>query len=173
MAIRYKSFCWVLGTTSFRTGEMNRTIERQLECLNEFWADRRFATQSWSKNNPVQRAYYKLLQEKAGVKGDATRPEKDAREKTSGLVELGLLNSERRLTDAGHKVLGISRAGDFNDKSNLLDLSKDSYQYFLQLLKATKSFESGFVRPFVTFLHVMNKITPDSVGRKYLGLPSF
>ena len=26
MAIRYKSFCWVLGTTSFRTGEMNRTF---------------------------------------------------------------------------------------------------------------------------------------------------
>lgn len=105
MAISYKSYCWVVGTTSFRTGELNRKIEDQLGFLDEFWADRRFAAQPWSENDPVQRAYYKLLKEKGFVTGDAHRPEKDAREKTSGLVELGLLNSERRLTGAGRRFL--------------------------------------------------------------------
>ena len=174
MAISYRSYCWVVGTTSFRTNQLNRKIELQLGYLDEFWTDRRFAAQSWSENDPLQGAYYKLLKEKEFVTGDALRPEKDAREKTSGLVELGLLNPERRLTGAGRKVLSISRAGDFSiDTSNMLDLPKDSYQYFLQLLKATKSFESGYVRPFVTFLHVLNKVAPDGANRKYLTASEF
>ena len=92
----------------------------------------------------------------------------------SSLVELGLLDQERRLTGAGRKVLAISRAGDFSrDTGNLLDLPKDSYQYFLQLLKATKPFEGGYVRPFVTFLHVLNKVVPDDAKRKYLTASEF
>lgn len=174
MSIAYKSFCWVLGTTSFRTNQLNRKIELQLGYLDGFWKDCRFAEQHWSENNPVQRAYYELLKANAFVDGDASRPEKDAREKTSGLVELGLLDSERRLTSAGRKVLAISRAGDFSiDVSNMLDLPKDSYQYFLQLLKATKSFERGYVRPFITFLHVLNKVAPDGDDRKYLSTAEF
>lgn len=174
MSIAYKSFCWVIGTTSFRTNQLNRKIELQLGHLDEFWTDLRFAAQPWSENGPLQRAYYKLLKEKGFVTGDAPRPEKDAREKTSGLVELGLLNSERRLTSAGRKVLSISRAGDFSiDMSNVLDLPKDSYQYLLQLLKATKPFEGGYVRPFVTFLHVLNKVAPDGANRKYLTTSEF
>lgn len=38
----------------------------------------------------------------------------------------------------------------------------------MQLLKATKKFESGYVRPFVAFLNVMNKIVPGHGHRKYL-----
>ena len=37
MNIPYKSFCWSLGTTSFRTKNFNKTIEDQLALLNEFW----------------------------------------------------------------------------------------------------------------------------------------
>lgn len=174
MSIAYKSFCWVLGTTSFRTNQLNRKIELQLGYLDGFWADRRFAAQRWSENDSVQKAYYELLKANAFVVGDAARPEKDAREKTSGLVELGLLNSERRLTGAGRKILDISRAGDFSiDTSNMLELPKDSYQYFLQLLKATKQFEGGHVRPFVTFLHVLNRVIPDGDKRKYLTATEF
>ena len=33
------------------------------------------------------------------IEGEAPRKAKDAREKTSGLVDLGLINDERRLTD--------------------------------------------------------------------------
>ena len=174
MAISYKSYCWAVGTTSFRTNQLNRKIELQLGYLDEFWSDLRFTAQPWSENDSLQRSYYKVLKEKEFVTGDAPRPEKDAREKTSGLVELGLLNPERRLTGAGRKVLAISRAGDFSrDTGNLLDLPKDSYQYFLQLLKATKPFEDGYVRPFVTFLHVLNKIAPDGDDRKYLTASEF
>ena len=32
----YKSYCWSLGTTSFRMVEFNRKIERQLELLRDF-----------------------------------------------------------------------------------------------------------------------------------------
>ena len=35
--IPYKSFCWGLGTTSFRTKNFNKTIEKQLDLLDEFW----------------------------------------------------------------------------------------------------------------------------------------
>lgn len=35
--IPYKSFCWGLGTTSFRTKNFNKTIEDQLSLLDEFW----------------------------------------------------------------------------------------------------------------------------------------
>ena len=35
--IPYKSFCWSLGTTSFRTKNFNKTIEEQLSLLDEFW----------------------------------------------------------------------------------------------------------------------------------------
>ena len=76
MSICYKSFCWVLGTTSFRTNQLNRKIELQLGYLDEFWADCRYAPQPWSENDPVQRAYYKLLKGKSFVMGDATRPER-------------------------------------------------------------------------------------------------
>ena len=33
----YKSYCWSLGTTSFRMVEFNRKIEEQLKLLNQFW----------------------------------------------------------------------------------------------------------------------------------------
>ena len=46
MNIPYKSFCWSLGTTSFRTKNFNKTIEEQLSLLNEFdslkaWTNRK------------------------------------------------------------------------------------------------------------------------------------
>lgn len=114
MAISYRSYCWVVGTTSFRTKQLNRKIELQLQYLDEFWADSRFSGKPWSDNEPLQSAYYRLMKEKGFVTGDAPRPGKDARQKTSGLVELGLVNEERRLTGAGLRVLSISRAGDLH-----------------------------------------------------------
>lgn len=120
--------CWVLGTTSFRTDQLNRKIEQQLGCLDELWSDDRYVTSDWVD---VQEDYYELLQAKGAIDGDAPLPDKDARQKTSGLVELGLLNDERRLTNAGRRILEISKVGDFRiDTTNILDLPKDSYRYF-------------------------------------------
>ena len=53
----YKSYCWSLGTTSFRMVEFNRKIEKQLEFLRDFWANPAFSNQPWSENEPVQIAY--------------------------------------------------------------------------------------------------------------------
>ena len=35
--IPYQSFCWVIGTTSFRTAKLNLKIEKQLLLLDEFY----------------------------------------------------------------------------------------------------------------------------------------
>ena len=37
--IPYKSFCWVIGTTSFRTAKLNLKIEEQLLLLGEFYKE--------------------------------------------------------------------------------------------------------------------------------------
>ena len=36
-SIPYKSYCWVVGTTSFRTAKLNLKIEEQLLLLDEFY----------------------------------------------------------------------------------------------------------------------------------------
>ena len=36
-SIPYQSFCWVIGTTSFRTAKLNLKIEAQLLLLDEFY----------------------------------------------------------------------------------------------------------------------------------------
>lgn len=57
----YKSYCWSLGTTSFRMVEFNRKIEEQLKLLNEFWQIPANINQHWSANNTLQTQYYKFI----------------------------------------------------------------------------------------------------------------
>lgn len=47
----YKSYCWSLGTTSFRMVEFNRKIEEQLKLLNQFWLKPEYTNENWSSNN--------------------------------------------------------------------------------------------------------------------------
>ena len=91
----YKSYCWSLGTTSFRMVEFNKKIEKQLELLRDFWAKPAFTDQQWSENEPLQIQYYNYLKDNNFIEGEAPRKAKDAREKTSGLVDLGLIDNER------------------------------------------------------------------------------
>ncbi len=81
-SIPYKSFCWGLGTTSFRTKNFNKTIEEQLALLDEFWRTDDNSVYSWSGNNELQSKYYDFMLEKGFVKGEANNKPKDAREKT-------------------------------------------------------------------------------------------
>ena len=81
--IPYKSFCWSLGTTSFRTKNFNKTIEEQLALLDEFWTLEENKGQSWSGNKELQTRYYDFMQSKGFVEGNAGNKPKDAREKTS------------------------------------------------------------------------------------------
>ena len=173
-ALTYKSYCCTMGTTSFRTSELNRKIELQLSHLDEFWSLSKYKDETWHRNDPLNAEFYWFLKSKGFVDGEAERPEKDAREKTSGLVELGLIDDERRLTPAGLEILSISRASNFTSDGNIFDLSRDSYRYLLQLLKASKKVaDVGFVRPFVVLLRVLLSIVNDSKKRRYLTSDEF
>lgn len=149
--IRFKSYCWSVGTTSFRMKNFNYNIERQLMHLKEFFSIEKNANRAWSE---CQKDYYDFLKEKGFVKGDAGNPEKDARQKTSGLKDLGLVNAERRLTPVGEELVRIAQERDFKD-DNFFAIDKDSYIYLNQLLKYATDEN---VRPFVVLIKVLNEL---------------
>ena len=151
----YKSYCWALGTTSFRTVEFNRKIEQQLQLLKDFWELPQYANENWSANNPVQIAYYNYIKEQGFIEDkDAPRKDKDAREKTSGLVALGLISDERKLTVAGKSLLDIAIARNFS-RDNLLQIPADSFIYFKQLLKYSIAFDDSNVRPYLILAYML------------------
>lgn len=155
--LTYKSFCWCLGTTSFRTENFNLKIEQQLRLLDEFWHLHPEEDFVWTGSNAVQESYYDFMQEKGFVKGNAPRKDKDAREKTSGLVDIGLIDSERRLTNAGRALLSVSLLGDFSSDNNLM-LPKDSFIYFKQLLKTHNNVDGKIVRPLLVLAYLLSKL---------------
>ena len=113
-AIPYKSYCWSLGTTSFRTKNFNKTIEEQLALLDGFWQLPENQDGVWNGNNELQSRYYDYMQQMGFVEGNAENKAKDAREKTSGLVDIGLIDDDRRLTNAGRSLLEICETNDFS-----------------------------------------------------------
>ncbi len=155
--IPYKSFCWGLGTTSFRTKNFNKTIEKQLDLLNDFWNIHNENFEVWAGNSFLQEQYYDFMKEKGFVSGDANNKPKDAREKTSGLVDIGLISPDRKITAAGRTLLEISKTNDFST-DNMLQISKDSYIYLKQLLKTYNDVNGKCVRPFVVLLYVLSKV---------------
>ena len=76
--IHFTSYCWALGTTSFRMKKFNYMIERQLELLEEFFELPQNKDESWEGNTELQTRYYDFLKEKEFVKGEASRKDKDA-----------------------------------------------------------------------------------------------
>ena len=151
--IAFKSFYYSLGTTSFRMQNFNQKIEEQLDLLNQFWQLPEYKNVKWESNESVQEAYYNFIKESGFLKeGDAPRKAKDARQKTSGMVELGLVTDERRLTAVGKKLLQISKTANFKS-DNFLQIPNDSFIYFLQLLKTSKL----NVRPFVILARLLKK----------------
>ena len=155
--IGFKSYCWAIGTTSYRTDKFNMSIELQLKLLKEFRNLPENKGRLWTGNNELQAEYYEFLKNKEFVKGDAPRPDKDAREKTSGLRDIGLLDDERNVTAAGEALIEIAQSEDFNS-DNLLEIQRDSYLYFKQLLKTSNNVDGKNVRPFVIFLYVVSKV---------------
>lgn len=154
--IPYKSFCWSLGTTSFRTKNFNKTIEEQLSLLDEFWKFEENKSKSWSGNKDLQTRYYDFMQSKDFVEGNAGNKPKDAREKTSGLVDIGLIDDGRKLSNAGKALLKITSENDFSS-DNQFQIAKDSYIYLKQLLKTYYNVDGHTVRPFMVLIHLLNK----------------
>ena len=154
--IPYKSFCWSLGTTSFRTKNFNKTIEEQLSLLDEFWKLEENRNENWSGNKNLQTRYYDFMQSKGFVEGNAGNKPKDAREKTSGLVDIGLIDDGRNLSEAGKALLKISTENDFSS-DNQFQIDKDSFIYLKQLLKTYYNVDGHTVRPFLALLHLLGK----------------
>ena len=53
------------------------------------------------------------MKAKEFVVGSAKNKPKDAREKTSGLVDIGIIDENRKLTEAGRALFEISQSNDF------------------------------------------------------------
>ena len=147
-----------MSTTSFRMQNFNQKIEQQLDLLNQFWKKPEYINEKWESNEPVQEAYYNFIKESGFLKeGDAPRKAKDARQKTSGMRDIGLIDDNRRLTAVGKKLLEIAKSGNFSS-DNFLQIPKDSFVYFQQLLKTYIEInnDSG-VRPFILLARLLKK----------------
>ena len=121
----FQSYCWSLGTTSFRVQNLNYKIERQLQLLNVLWSDR--SNIGWDEI--TQEKYYNIMHEAGLLVGEAQRKSKDARQKTSGLVEIGVIDKDRRITAADKKDIGgrcYSRA-ELNDMLCMAGFCKDKF----------------------------------------------
>lgn len=156
--IGFKSYCWAIGTTSYRTDNFNMSIEKQLQLLKQFRELEENKNKKWGNDKNFQTEYYNFLKENDFVKGDAALPDKDAREKTSGLRDIGLLDDDRNITEAGLELLKIADSDDFSS-DNFLEIPKDSFLYFKQMLKTANNVEGKTVRPFVVFLYVVNELS--------------
>ena len=163
--LSYSSFFWSLGTTSFRTKEFNCSIEKQLACLDDFWKIPENSNQGWNNKYmdseqediyEIKNRYYDFMRERGLTTGDDKVKYKAAREKTSGLVDLGLINDNHRLTEVGRKILAISKSNDYKSDNQLL-ISKDSYVYLKQLLKLSVK-KAGNVRPIVVLIYLFSKL---------------
>ena len=155
-SIPYQSFCWVIGTTSFRTAKLNLKIEEQLLLLNEFYNEV-IKKSKWNWNNELQEKYYDFMKNKAFLTGEAKRKDKDAREKTSGLVDIGLITEDRLITEAGRKLLEITSSGDFGI-NNVFNINKDSFIYLKQLLKTSIDVSGNIVRPFIAVIKCLTEL---------------
>ena len=162
--IPYQSFCWVLGTTSFRTAKLNLKIEQQLLLLSKFYKNFSIKKE-WIWNSDTQTQYYDFMKKNEFLTGDAIRKDKDAREKTSGLVDIGLINDDRTITDAGYELLNITEKGDFKEDI-LFNIDKDSFVYFKQLLKTSINVNNSVVRPYYVLAKALVKL-------KYLSYEEF
>jgi len=155
--IPYKSYCWCFGTTSYRTQNFNQNIERQLSLLSDFWALPENTNEKWEGNDSLRSAYYDFMKSRDFLTGDANNKPKDAREKTSGLKDIGLITKGRKLTSAGEVLLSISRSGDFSI-DNDLHIQKDSFIYLKQLLKTAIDVDGKIVRPFIVLIHLLSRL---------------
>ena len=156
--LAYCSFFWSLGTTSFRTKEFNCSIEKQLACLDEFWRiPEKYMAPGQADIYAIKNRYYDFMRDKGLTTGDDSIKYKAAREKTSGLVDLGLINENHRLTSVGRHILQISQSEDYSPDNPLL-ISKDSYVYLKQLLKLYIKTDGVIVRPFIVVLYLLSKL---------------
>lgn len=97
------------------------------------------------------------MKDKKFVAGDAKRKDKDAREKTSGLVDIGLITDDRLITEAGRELLSLASNGNFKI-NNLFNINSDSFVYLRQLLKTSIDVNGSMVRPFIITVKCLTEL---------------
>lgn len=162
--IPYTSFLWKLGTTSFRTQRFNKMTEWQLRLLDEFWTQPENKDLGWEtavdgQNDiyEVKNRYYDWLVFNGFTKGNDRVKYKAAREKTSGLYDMGLINNEHRLTEVGRELLRITEERSYLTRTPL-GISADSMLYLKQLLKLSDRNTGTVVRPLIVVLYLLSKL---------------
>ena len=154
--LSYQSFCWVIGTTSFRTAKLNLKIEEQLSLLDEFYNET-IKKSNWNWNNELQKKYYDFMKNKDFLTGEAKIKDKDAREKTSGLVDIGLITGDRLITEVGSELLKITKVGNF-ESDNIFNINRDSFIYLKQLLKTSIDVSDSIVRPIIVVIKCLTEL---------------
>ena len=153
--IRFQSYCWSLGTTSFRVKDLNYKIERQLQLLKQLWNEN--PNDNWNSNDELQKKYYDLMLESGFITGNANNKSKDARQKTSGLVQIGVIDSSRKITDIGQEIVDIIENENFED-DNIFNIHKDSFIYLKQLLKLQITDNDIEIKPFIVLLYLLSNL---------------
>lgn len=153
--IKFQSYCWSLGTTSFRVNNLNFKIERQLQILKELWNENQNV--KWNGNNSIQEEYYNKMLQKNFITGEANNKPKDARQKTSGLVQIGVIDDNRHITEIGEKIIDIVEKENFKS-DNIFNINKDSYLYLKQLLKLQITDNGINVKPFAVLLYFLSEL---------------
>ena len=161
--IKFQSYCWSLGTTSFRVKDLNFKIERQLQILKELWNEN--PKINWNGNNTIQEEYYNKMLQKDFITGEANNKAKDARQKTSGLVQIGVIDENRQISNIGQKIIDIVEQGNFKG-DNIFNINNDSYLYLKQLIKLQITDNGINVKPFVVLLYFLAEL-------KYLSKDEF
>ena len=161
--IKFQSYCWSLGTTSFRVKDLNFKIERQLQILKELWDEN--PEINWNGNDVIQEEYYNKMIEKGFITGEANNKAKDARQKTSGIVQIGVIDDNRRISKIGQKIVDIVEQDNFKG-DNIFNINKDSYIYLKQLLKLQITDNGINVKPFAVLLYFLAEL-------KYLSKDEF
>ncbi|WP_024791877.1 AlwI family type II restriction endonuclease [Lebetimonas sp. JS138] len=161
--IKFQTYSWSYGTTSFRVSELKYKIERQLIRLKEL--RNIYPDKNWKD---LQEIYFEMLLEEGLAKETSKNKAKDARQKTSPLVDLGLVDNERQLTEIGKKLYKINYDKNYNF-NNLFFLRNDAFLYFKQLLKINfnknkRAYKNFNINPFLSLIYLLIKF--DSISKK-------
>lgn len=150
------------GTTSFRVSELKFKIERQLIRLKNLY-DNNQADYNWRE---LQAEYLEALLDEDWFNSNANNEDKVtkyARQVTSSLSDLGLVNADRKLTDVGNELFNMLNNNTF-DFDNPFGIRNDSFLYLKQFLKiefsqnVNSNFYSEFdINPFIALTYFITK----------------
>lgn len=140
--MKFQTFCWSLGTTSFRVKDLAYKLYKQLVILKELKS--KYPDKSWQE---LQGKFYDEMHKAGLATGDAKRKEKDARQFTSSLVQLGLTDEERTPTEVGERLMHVIESGSA-EKSNILKLPPEAFIFFKQMLKLRMDFNDRDYKEF-------------------------